>query len=254
MHSSPQEDSYQEIIPGIPQGSLYPTVSSLSSGLAASDTNEHSLHNKVTKGLDQYLQNAEQLCASKANYFDDTVRSTNTSPVSEMEEQVNQTSQNNLLAAKQEFIDETESAINILESPKTDIGYPLQWQAVSNSTSYQGINLDASLQDDQLQDEEEQDPMEQDTLVHDTDVSHNDYDSTAIDIIADGTTIQLEKPVTELFPTDDVTIPNEKVGCVFVTTRLQKYLEEYPPPSDKQAFLDIYHMLSLLDRYLSDNP
>ena len=34
-HSSPQEDSYQEIIPGIPQGSLYPTLSSLSSGLVA---------------------------------------------------------------------------------------------------------------------------------------------------------------------------------------------------------------------------
>ena len=31
--SSQQEDSYQQIIPGIPQGSLYPTLSSLSSGL-----------------------------------------------------------------------------------------------------------------------------------------------------------------------------------------------------------------------------
>ena len=39
MHSSQQEDSYQQIIPGIPQGSLYPTLSSLSSGLVASDTN-----------------------------------------------------------------------------------------------------------------------------------------------------------------------------------------------------------------------
>ena len=27
-HSSSQEDSYQQIIPGIPQGSLYPTLSS----------------------------------------------------------------------------------------------------------------------------------------------------------------------------------------------------------------------------------
>ena len=69
----------------------------------ASDTNEHSLHNKVTKGLDQYLQDAEQLRASEANYFDVTVRSTNTSPMSEIEEQVNQTSQNNLLTAKQEY-------------------------------------------------------------------------------------------------------------------------------------------------------
>ena len=125
MPSSPQEDSYQEIIPGVPQGSLYPTLSSLSSGLVDSDTNEHSLQNKVTKGLDQYLQDAEQLCVSEANYFDDTVRSTNTLPMSEMEEQVNQTSQNKLLTAKQEFIDETEPAINIPESPKTDTGYPL---------------------------------------------------------------------------------------------------------------------------------
>ena len=37
-HSSQQEDSYQQIIPGIPQGSLYPTLSSLSSGTVASDT------------------------------------------------------------------------------------------------------------------------------------------------------------------------------------------------------------------------
>ena len=72
--------------------------------------------------------------------------------------------------------------------------------------------------------------------------------------LADGTTIQLEKPVTELFPTDDITIPTEKVGCVFVTIHLQQFLEGYPPPSDKQAFLDIYHMLSLLDKYLCDNP
>ena len=46
------EDSYQEIIPGILHGSLYPTLSSLSSGPVAPDTNEHSLHNRVTKGLD----------------------------------------------------------------------------------------------------------------------------------------------------------------------------------------------------------
>ena len=63
MHSSQQEDSYQQIIPGIPQGSLYPTLSSLSSGVVASDTNAQSLCDKVTKGLDQYLQNAEQLRA-----------------------------------------------------------------------------------------------------------------------------------------------------------------------------------------------
>ena len=59
MHSSQQEDSYQQIIPGIPQGLLYPTLSSLSSGVVTSDTDVQSLHDKVTKGLDKYLQDAE---------------------------------------------------------------------------------------------------------------------------------------------------------------------------------------------------
>ena len=31
MHSSQQEDSYQQIIPGIPQGSLYPIITQLRS-------------------------------------------------------------------------------------------------------------------------------------------------------------------------------------------------------------------------------
>ena len=86
VHGSQQEDSYQQIIPGIPQGSLYPTLSSLSSGLVVSDTNAQSLHDKVTKGLDQYLQDAEQIRALEVSYFDDTARPTNTSPMSEMAE------------------------------------------------------------------------------------------------------------------------------------------------------------------------
>ena len=61
VQSPQQENSYQEIIPGIPQGSLYPTLSSLRSEPVASATNEHSLHNRVIKGLDQYLQEAQQL-------------------------------------------------------------------------------------------------------------------------------------------------------------------------------------------------
>ena len=46
-HSSQQEDSYQQIIPGIPQGSLYPTLSSLSSGAVVSDDEVQSLRDKV---------------------------------------------------------------------------------------------------------------------------------------------------------------------------------------------------------------
>ena len=49
-------------------------------------------------------------------------------------------------------------------------------------------------------------------------------------------------------------MPTEKVGCILVTSHLKQFLEDYPSSSEKQAFLDIYHMLSLLDKYLYDHP
>ena len=85
MQSSLCEDSYRKIIPGIPHGSSFPTLSSLSSGPVTPATNEHSLCNRVTKGFDQYLQDVERLCTSEDNFFDGTIRSTNTSPRLEVE-------------------------------------------------------------------------------------------------------------------------------------------------------------------------
>ena len=79
----------------------------------------------MTKGLDKYLQDAEQLCALEVNYFDDTVRPTNTPFMSETTEQVNESSENNLPTANQESIEEVESAINIAESLKIDTGHTL---------------------------------------------------------------------------------------------------------------------------------
>ena len=76
----------------------------------------------------------------------------------------------------------------------------------------------------------------------------------ADDSVAEATSIEPKQSLTAFLPTDDIIIPTEKVGCIFVTSHLQQFLEEYPPPSDKQAFLDVYHMLSLLDKYLYDNP
>ena len=49
-------------------------------------------------------------------------------------------------------------------------------------------------------------------------------------------------------------MPTEKVGCILVTSRLKQFLENYPSSLEKQAFLDVYHMLSLLDKYLYDHP
>ena len=135
VHSSQQEDSYQQIIRGIPQNSLYSTLSSLSSGIVVSNEEVQSLHNKVSKGLDKYLQHAEQCCALEVNYFDDTTRPTNISFMSEAKEQVNESSEYNLPPAKQESLEEVESAVYILESLKIDTGHSLQPQLVLRSTS-----------------------------------------------------------------------------------------------------------------------
>ena len=119
-HSSQQEDSYQQIIPGIPQGSLYPTLSSLSSGAVASNDEAQSLHDKVSKGLNKYLQDAEQCRALEDNYFNDTTRPTSIELMSEAAEQTNKSSEYNLSTAKQESMEEVELAANILESLKIE--------------------------------------------------------------------------------------------------------------------------------------
>ena len=48
-------------------------------------------------------------------------------------------------------------------------------------------------------------------------------------------------------------MPTRKVGCILVTSHLKQCPEDYPSSSEKQVFLDIYHMLSLLDKYLYDH-
>ena len=48
-------------------------------------------------------------------------------------------------------------------------------------------------------------------------------------------------------------MPTKKVGYILVTSHLKQFLEDYPSSSEKQVFLDIYHMLSLLDKYLYDH-
>ena len=62
------------------------------------------------------------------------------------------------------------------------------------------------------------------------------------------------KPVTTAFISDDVRVPTEKVGCLQVTSQLQKVINHFPPESIEKAFEQIYQMLQVLDAYLNDSP
>ena len=104
----------------------------------------------MIKGFDQYLQEAQQLRDSEDNYFDGTTRSTNMSPMLEVEEQVDQT-------LKKQFPKVTGLTDNILESQMTDTSYPSQQPVKVNSIAHADIDLDDNLLDDQLQVEDGQD-------------------------------------------------------------------------------------------------
>ena len=85
-------------------------------------------------------------------------------------------------------------------------------------------------------------------------VHQDDDEHPAKNTAREPTSIYSDQLLMVLLPTDEVIMLTEKVGCILVTSHLQQFLEDYPPSSDKQAFLDVYHMLSLLDIYLYDNP
>ena len=173
MHSSQQEDSYQQIIPGIPQSSLYPTLSSLSSEAVASKDEVQSLCDKVSKGLDKYLQDTEQHCALEPNYFDDITSPTSAEPTLEDAEQTSQSSKYNSSLAKQKPTEETDSATNIPESLKIDTGHTSRHlsQACTNA------------------DKKHQQSMTSEGAEHDTDAQQQDGEHPVEDITRESTSM-----------------------------------------------------------------
>ena len=121
--SPQQEDSYQQIIPGIPQGSLYPTLASLSSEERTLPEETQTLHDTVSKGLEKYLQDATQRQALEVNYFDDNATCQNKEPNPEDAEQTIQFCKDNQIPSSQTFTANTNVARNPPESLKSDTGY-----------------------------------------------------------------------------------------------------------------------------------
>ena len=121
IHSPQQEDSYQQILPGIPQGSLYPTLASLSSQEETLPEEMQTLHDK---GLEKYLQDAKQRQALEVNYFDDNATGQNEESHPEDVEQTIQFSKDNQIPPSQTFTADTNVARNPPESLKSDTGHP----------------------------------------------------------------------------------------------------------------------------------
>ena len=186
--------------------------------------------------MEKYLQDAEQCHALEVNYFDDNARYRSEEPNLEDAEQTIQSSKGNPISAKQTSIEDINVARNAPESLKSDTGH--------TSGQHSPVRTDA--------DEKHQQIMTSEDVEQDTNAQHRDGKHPVEDLTREPTPTQSGRPCTLPTSTGKVIMPTEKVGCVLVTSHLKQFLEEYPPSSDKQAFLDIYHMLSLLDKYLYD--
>ena len=183
--------------------------------------------------MEKYLQDAKQRRASEVNYFDDNATGQNGEPNPEDAEQTVQFSKDNQIPPSQTFTADTNVARNPPESLKSD--------TIHTSRQHLPVCTDADEKCQQIktledveQDANAQHPME--------------------DTPEETTSIQSERLHALPTATDEVAMQTKKVGCILVTSHLKQFLEHYPSSSEKQVFLDIYNMLSLLDKYMYDHP
>ena len=141
--------------------------------------------------------------------------------------QVDQTLKKQFIPTKQQLLDDKGSIDNIPESQQTDTGHFPQQPVEANSTAHENIDLDINLLHEQPQSEDGQDFAEEDTLVLIPDGLNNEHCSTTTDDTGECTTIKVSKPTTEPPILDEVSMPIENVGWIFLTIHLHKYLDEY---------------------------
>ena len=98
-----------------------------------------------------------------------------------------------------------------------------------------------------------QDIDDLDTIAYNPEESEEEPFNMAIADTSKDPTIVMGKLVTTAFVSDDVHIPTEKVGCLQVTSKLQEFLNHFPPESKEKAFEQVYEILQVLDAYLIDN-
>ena len=216
---------------------LYPTL--LADGLLGNQVadNHGMLQNQITSEVDKYLQEAAERHERDINYFNGWHVATNTS-------------------SQQQETDFAEHEEEVLESNGNDTGENGAQNAECNIQYYN--DLETILEED----EEEEDPQiaakqevdNFDTIAYNPEESEEEPFNMAIDDTSEDPTVVMGKPVTTAFVSDDVHVPTEKVGCLQVTSKLQEFLNHFPPESKEKALEQIYKILQVLDAYLINNP
>ena len=236
-------DTYCQIIPGMSK-CLYPTLVTDGSLSTPAADNFSTLQRQITSELDKYLQEAAEKRERYDNYYDGRHVATNTSS---LQQEANFLEEYN----DADSDEETNNAITPKPHGKdTSIHYSSPPECKTQPHE----ELDTIPEEEEPQTNKQPDPADQDTVVFTPDKSEEEPFNTAIDDTSDDPTIVMGKPVMTVFISDEVRIPTEKVGCFQVTSQLQEFLNHFPPESIEKAFEQIYKILQVLDKYLTDNP
>ena len=237
LTSETPTEAYRQIIPGM-SDCLYPTLIADGSSSTHVPDNHGTLQDQITSEVDKYLQEAAERCERDVNYFDGWHVATNTSSQQQ----------------KANFAEHDEEEVS--ESNGNDTSENGAQNAERNIQYYD--DLETIPEDEE---EEEEDPQiaakqevdDFDTIAYNPEELEEEPFNTAINDTSKDPTIVLGKPVTTAFVSDDVRVPTEKVGCLQVTSKLQQFLNHFPPESKEKAFEQIYEILQVLDTYLIDN-
>ena len=238
LTSETPTEAYHQIILGM-SDHLYPTL--IADGLLSMHVPDNCsmLQDQITSEVDKYLQEVAERCERDVNYFDGWHMATNTSSQQQ----------------KADFAEQDEE--EVLESYGKDTGENGTQNAESDIPYYD--ELETILEEDEGEDKDpkmaaKQDVDDLDMIAYNPEESEEEPFNMAINDTSEDPTIVMGRPVITAFVSDDVFIPTEKVGCLQVTSKLQEFLNHFPPESKEKAFEQMYKILQVLDAYLIDNP
>ena len=227
--SDPPSETYHQILPVV-SNHLYPTLLADSSLGSQVVDNHGMLQNQITSEVDKYLQEVAERHERDVNYFDGWHVATNTSS-----------------QLKTDFVEHDEEEVP--ESNGNDTGENGAQNAEHDIQYYNDLEMIPE------EDEEEEDPQTTekqevdnfDTIAYNPEESEEEPFNMAIDDTSEDPTIVMGKPVTTAFVSDNVHVPTEKVGCLQVTSKLQEFLNHFPPESKEKASEQVYEILQVLD-------
>ena len=222
---------------------LYPTLVADGSLSTPAADNCSILQRQITSELDKYLQEAAEKRERYDNYYDGWHVATNTSSP---QQEAN-------FSEEDDDAGSHEEANNAITPEPHGKDTGMHYSSPPECKT-QPQELDTIPEEEEPQMNEQPDPADQDTVVFTPNESEEEPFNTAIDDTSDDPTIVMGKPVTTAFISDEVRIPTEEVGCLQVTSQLQEFLNHFPPESIEKAFEQIYQILQVLDKYLTDNP